>query len=1305
MEKHMALALVALILALAQPLIPPATAMGAQQFSFTIAGYEFTSTARGPVYPGSQGARLTVEAEYYGLKAAENVHACLELPEGFQAQQVCVEARNQDGALNTSVAYGSIRYFYYTIDVDRSVKPGTYRAVLEIRYTVDNTARRDRFPLTLRVSPYPEPELRILDVWVEPYSYPGTLGATIRIRVQNTGEASIAGGQAHVLLPEGFKPREYRLDVPQIGAETGEATISIGNVFISPLLGPGKYRAVVELSLTMTTEDGVEYHAEATLRPAITVEEPPTPLLTVSHVAWSQGVVYPGARGATLEAYIAVLEDYTVSDIEAWLLLPEGFTGPNGSRIVYAETSPQQGYGGVFRLSFPGIDLGEKLEPGNYTAKLSVLLHLSGRGAETLLWYNTSIPIVVESDKGEELRLVDYGWTTSPVSPGTVGAEAYASLQYLGSHTVTSVKAVLHLVGARTRANTSTITVYSGGLAAGRGTVFTLRFPGIVLAPNSSQLQAVLEVEAVVELPGGATAIVERNYTLRIPTAREKPLVLLESHVEYNNAPAHVLPGAAGLALQVTLLNTMPTSIAYINYSITTPPEIRVLQATGTCGGGVAAGSTCTLTIVFNTTSTARPGEYSVRLGLHYAYSLGNTYTSGEEEITIPLIVENPEDYAASPLLVAWHWGTPNAPSPIAYTGAPAQQLTIVVYNPSRWQTTLTATLGVQDTSVSIVDPVDQCSLGPTGLCQLVFTIDTSRARAGRIPLRLLLDYTVDRYGSFTILEKQYTINAVLKSIEDQGIVLLKNYWQDNNMVFPGSRRAVLVVVLENREPWTLQGVDIELEPPPGVRESYPGSLAAHVDGPIAPLSSMTVTLQLDVDNNTLPGNYTGVLRVAYWYTSGGIIVEKHTTLPITLVVESARGLLDYLGIQWGHGAPKPGDRGAQFTVVFRANKPSQVNNPYLELHLPSGISDAYTGAQVVRRGPSQAIPLAPGAPSPTSITGLQELLGNTATQAIGPGLLYFTFRVNIAQSLEPGNYTVKGFLDFLDSWGTPHRVPVEILLPIPGGTGALVVSSEPYTTLVNGTTYLEVRVYNNGTGPVYNIYLFLIPQSPNAYPVKPIAYIPALESRREETIRYPLVYSPKSPYGGETGYTFAGILGIIYQDSSGTLYRFNTTVSAIIKPPVRLVFTEAKAEYMGGVTRVSVSIANLGPMKAERTILEAEAGGRRAWSLVGEIDPGDEMPAKVEIKGPNPGSITVRVIYYDEYDNRYTYEQVIPVVEKQSAQASPAKPSSGEPVPGGQLGLVATAAVIVFLVAAFAAIYRYLRGHRETVPQLPEEL
>ncbi len=1287
--------LILLAIALFPVTIAPSAA---EQHSFVLAGYTFLSSTNGPVYPGSTNAKLVVEVEYYGLQEATNIHACISLPEGFTVQSKCVEARNEDGARNTSATYGSLRYFYYTVDVDRSVKPGVYGATLRIKYTAGSQAREETIPLVLRVEKYPEPSLVVEDAWIEPYSYPGSLGVTLHFYLANHGESRVVSGSAEITFPEGFQPRKARLDIPSIDSETGRAEIAVQGIFISPLVEPGTYYAYARLVLDMATSDGVEYRGEQVIRIPLRVEETPQPLLSIPYYEWSSGVVYPGTRGASLRVYVSVLDEYNVEDVEAWLSLPQGFTGKNGSQAIYATATPVEGYGSVFTLTFNSITVSSSTSPGAYSANLSIKLHLAGRNAETIAWYNTSIVLRVSDSSSEELVLVDTGWAQAPVlREGIVEGSVYATLQYRGNHTVSKTLASLKLLNASTRNNGGEVTVYIENLAATRGSVFTLRFNG-VKAANSSTIEAVLTVKAYIDLGGGATSVIERSYRITLPTVVEKPLIIIDSHVEYNGGPAAILPNATGLELQVVLQNTMPTTIAYITPVIDAPEWMKIGSITGTCLQGVGGGATCTLTIAFNTTSNAKTGFYPLNLSLKYAYSVDGAYTIGTLRYQVPLVVEAPEAYAATPRLVSWYWGSPGQASPVAYTGSPRQEITLVFYNPSRWSTSLTVFLdAVEGEGLKPLVDTGQCSIGSNSFCTIVLSFDARNALPGTYTLNLAVRHAVDIYGSYTLLEDQLSLLVNIDAFTGQGIVVSSTAWQNNRRVFPGTRDAELVIEAVNKSPWTLQGAEITVNWPPGFQPPPSRGDTVYVEGPIPPLASFTATATVTVSNSTAPGVYEVPVTIRYWYTVNGIYVEVEENKTLRVEVSNPSSLFDYVSLYWSGPAPGPGDKGARLSIVFRVTEPDEAYSPILVLKLPSGVKDAYTGSSIVR--------LAPGsAPPQQGAMGLEQLVALAAQpEQLSPGFATYTLVLSIDRDLAPGVYNVTGFIDFIDSWGSRHRVEVSIPLPVPGAARTVLVESTPYSLLVNGTANITIRVSNNGSGTVYNLYVFLAPQAPNAYPLKPVEYIPVLGPGATATVVFPLAYSPKSPYGGEASYTFAGIVGVVYQDSSGYLYRLNASISTIIMPPVRLVLTEARAVYTGGVLRVSVSIANLGSMKAERTILEASTGGKSSWTLVGEIDPGDEMPARVELElGAPPAHVTIRVKYFDEYNNVYVFEETVPVKVEKPKTVTSSGQAGEEIVPGGEMGIAVTGAIIAFLVAAFLLIRRYLRRHsEETVPPI----
>lgn len=1293
------------LIVLLQPLAIGLHAHAQYTRNFELVGYTFLSSTKGPVYPGSKNAELTISVEYYELKPAENIHGCISLPEGFTTSKNCVSASDENGNVNETAKFGSIRYFYYTIDVDRNVTPGYYKAVLTVKYTLGNESIKETFQLNLHVSPYPRPAIRVERARITPFSYPGSLGVSIEIRLVNDGDSDLVSGYMDVKLPSGFEPTDASLSLPALSSNGGRNSVVINNVFIKPSVKPGSYMVNATLHMTMRTSDGVTYNASQALSFNVTIEEPTEPLLELVDYGWRSGKVYPGTRSSEFYVRLLNLDDMTIAGIDAWLLMPKGFTSPNGSNVIYvSEQGLNLNYGESIQLLFNDIDISPDLVPGEYVAKLVVRLHVVKEGADSILWSNKTLGLYISRPK-LELLLLDSGWRQSAVlSGGAVEAVLYTTFQYLGKGMLKSITAKISLENASFRDGLKTSVSTINNLEATYGSIFTITFPDIVVENNTSTIEAIIEVNATIALEGAGYKIISRLFHITARTISEKPYLVAEAHVEYNNRPAPILPTARNLILRITLVNTMPTTVSSAKIDLNTPSWMKVESIGGSCISGIPPGSTCQLAITFNVSADARPGAYLLNMTINYYYSENGMISHGVQSLPVRIVVNDPRDYMATPRLIAYYWGNPGNPVPRVYAGSAEETLTLIIYNPSRWDIDSIAVSLGNVSKIKVLDEAKTCGLPALSTCTLSFHLSLEDIKGGEYSLPVNASYTQQIFGAHIVWHHSWVLHVRISAFEDEGIRLVSAGWENDHEVFPGSEGAVLTVTLANIAPWTLQGAELELHLPNGVKPHGVIEPRAHINGPIASLASFSASFSLDLDKALKPGIYNLSLIVKYWYISGGVLIKRVKTLEIPIKVSSLQDLFKLLRVTWAGEAPKPGDRGVRYIIAYEVIRPEEVNTPILYLTLPKGFTDSYTGLRNVALAPGyniEALYQVSGSTNlPRSIAELiAELIASTSQQATGQqaSIAYYTLVVNIANNIRPGVYNASGYIEFKDYWGSIHRVPVNIPFYVPGGAKLIRVWAPTEASLVNATARIKLYIENNGSAPIYNVYVLLAPQTPNAYPTTTVKYFSLIKPGEVKRTEFSVIFNPSSPWGGGPSYTFAGMVGIIYQDYAGLLHRFNTTISVFLRPPVSLVLSSAKVEYRNGVLKVSISIANLGSLQAKRTVAKIVAMGIEKWSLVGDIDPGSEIPIRMEITGLRkpPEKVKVIITAYDEYNNIYEFRKEVPVkVIMTPTTTTPNQ--SRQLLPLSQQDVLVIGMTAIFLGASGLLIYRLVKRHQE---------
>lgn len=161
--------------------------------------------------PGNKLIPLNIELVNVGRDVATGVVADIELPQGFKLSY-------PEGRASCNIVdRGGSCLLRYQVDIDPSLKPGTYTAKLVVRYVTyfnsANLSKLDSFNINVSVSEYPrELRLHIVEVnWSNNLpAYPGD-EALLTVRAANLGPHAMFSITSKLSLPEGFTCEDERV--------------------------------------------------------------------------------------------------------------------------------------------------------------------------------------------------------------------------------------------------------------------------------------------------------------------------------------------------------------------------------------------------------------------------------------------------------------------------------------------------------------------------------------------------------------------------------------------------------------------------------------------------------------------------------------------------------------------------------------------------------------------------------------------------------------------------------------------------------------------------------------------------------------------------------------------------------------------------------------------------------------------------------------------------------------------------------------------------------------------------------------
>ncbi len=1256
--------------------------------NLTLEDYGFVGLAA----PGSRGASIyaTLVNREPGV-TIEAVYARLVLvagAEGYNGSRVVFYSTGQ------RTPYGSsVTLTFRGIDVEGD----TVEAVLDTEMLVSRGGAEywTRRTWHLVIHSRWEPGLRLLGYgWTGPV-YPGTAGAEYLVTLGVEGYERVAGGYARLALPDGFQPRELRVSVP--AATLGSTLVlRFTGVSVSQGLQPGCYRANLTLSLLLVDqESGARRNATIKLPLLACVERSPGAPLRLVSVWWGGGVAYSNSSGASLVLLLA--DDrpgVTVENAVVSVVLPPGVS-IGGYRVVNRTLSDIP-YGGTARLTLDGVSV-----EGGVEGRLPVAVIVRGLasldGAEYSFqevltgWVYVRRPTF-------NATLAYYSWT-GPVSNGTFGARIRAVLA------ITSVDRVEELRVEWVPVRGATLLepgVQVVDVNAGFGSSVAITSPPMLV--KSPVVRVELRVYARLAR-GNMVYTAARSYTLTLYANATIPRPVIE-HVEilYNGEPAALAPGERGVTLRLLVYNPTSYTLSSVDARLAAP-MMRVEEVGGSCLNGVAPGSMCSLDFTLNVSRYLAPGVYPVLVSVRYTVSQNGYTVSYTAAYTLNLSVVDPSSLAPRLTVVAAYWGA-GRPEPV-YPRAGLTPLTIVVLNVGRWEArgvTVEAYTGTRGVKPVVDRSVCAATLAPGASCTTTLYYLVGDAKPGTVVFRVRVSQTVYTYGlDYTVATETRIQLEILEPPMGGGVRVVDARWENDWPVYPGTSNAVYQVTLANLEPYQVLGVNLSLRTLPGVHAE-----PAYIAGPLNPGAEATVGIRVNVSPSARPGCYRAALLITYALRvsgSTGSVVEE---TPVTMCISNPEESLSVVTIYWAGGATGPGSMGSRLLIVLRNDEVPEMRGIVVKVRLPRGMSYAPTNESIAVV-PVTVAPTALQAPGTGQQAGLlarllsvmtpgagQQQPGGSAQTAVAAKGSFIVAEVPVnIYSVRPGSYRIGLDVEFIDQWGSRHTVRKEARLVVLGAPRLLEAQLPPVVDVSGGYARVELRITDVGSGPVYSVYVYLVPRIPLLLPQPAVLYIPVLKPGEVKVYNITLYYNPKglATWGQESGPSYTAVpftIGFVYSDAAGALHATNYTAVVQVEPFVKLQLgPDTRAEWRNGTLTVGGTVINVGTATAHSVEIRVYAAGRVGYTFLGDLDPGDQTAFRIDVKLPTPvEKVNVTITYLDEYNRVHRVSRILPVhAARLSAPLVGGAPEKGGGLEaGGGLGAAwryapLTAAVLAALV------------------------
>ncbi|MCY0867707.1 MAG: hypothetical protein OWQ48_00525 [Desulfurococcus sp.] len=363
-------------------------------------------------YAGSNPVSLYLEVLNNGATDVTSMDLTLRLPSEYFTPPV-VNA-TYTGRIAPSEAASVV---FSGIEIKPYTPPGVYKVLLEVSArleTSDGVSYRDStiLELTVSVESAPQVDLRVLDYSLTAqYPLPGLNNTGLRLLLQSLEPTTLR----IVYMEAEFKGASTGNGSSRVIVEVGQVLSYMDTVELRVIgLNTAENTSIVEadiLLFCMVNREGAWYPALHHVKLAIPLLSLAKLNVSVSSVSWLTAEAFPGSTNLGLTVTILNAEGFSLRDIEAVLLLPEGF---KPSEVV-SRNNMVNPYS-LAEISFTGIDIAASTSPGLYRAPVILkgfIVNSDGSTRYVELTLSVSLVVLGFEERSQwipRLELADYYW-------------------------------------------------------------------------------------------------------------------------------------------------------------------------------------------------------------------------------------------------------------------------------------------------------------------------------------------------------------------------------------------------------------------------------------------------------------------------------------------------------------------------------------------------------------------------------------------------------------------------------------------------------------------------------------------------------------------------------------------------------------------------------------------------------------------------------------------------------------------------------------------------------------------------------
>ncbi len=1107
------------------------------------------------VYPGSSNVVLVVEMINNYPFTIDSLVGNLSLPAGFtdgfgHEYAVSIAIVESNSSVRNYIRPGESFRLNYVLEINESISPGTYYAVLSINYTyynsssgtvITSTYHYGNIPLT--VSDFPSFSFSIERiVWmvdgVELNATPGSRGLSLHVFLRNLGDEDASDLIGILDLSSPFHPFE---------ATGFYGSVASGMVFelvfngidIDYSASPGIYYQQLILNFSFIGYgDAIKYYS-IPLNISLSLDDNEYAGLKIVRVYWDgYAKVYPGSRGVVLRTTLENMGRYTLSDLRIIAYLPSGFSNEFGRDTLNTSVSGVYGYGDFIDVLLGPLYISSSISPGIYYADVVIRGVASIEGASIIVEQDIRLPMIISEYKSK-FNIVDVEWeyNNQPAFalPGSKDITLVVRVAYRGEEDISGISPTLLLPSGFTVKETlqypQTVVPSS---------VFTLSFiVDISKSLESKYYSASLNIEYVVSA-NDLNIVKSTNLHFPIKLSQldsfDSDVNIIEVH--WGSArPQQVYSMTEDNPLSITVVNYGPYDIQGIIASLELPQGFSSDVKNVSLANILPVGS-FSETVFYISVGDIEPGYYGFNISISYIISLYGTEIRKSVNYSNILKIVDPPFSIPYLKILGYQWEN----SYKVYPGTSDASLQISIGNDAPFTISAIHVYPILPDGFSLSKgtllPYIDGPISPWGSFSFSMEIDINDGvKPGYHKINFTIEYLLNSGGDGVKLNESLSLLIYVERIG--GIRYLFYRWAGYSPG-PGSVGASLILVFRNDLFETMDGLYAVVQLPEGFISTYTGTSMVNVTpystSSLAELSNILSGDFFSLTSNDILSSRESVSKGDYIILNIPLIISPEIDIGVYNAVVSLNFIDEWSMVR-------------EITVKCQFNLPGSVD--YVEVIEERSrlvVGDRETNVSIVVKNPGSS----PMYDTYIGINSMSQVVAFSSSvkhlTVIYPGEeVELTWRASVSPITSfIGGVPVLVSISYSDSIGVRHYINQTVILYVEGLARLKVIDVyiDPETPYPNSSISVSATIVNIGSDVAKNTEIYLSGEhlitNSDSY-----TYLGDVD----EGTQIPFtLYGSLDDYEGETKIYLVIKYGNIYNEESTIKYPITITVKR--QPP-----------------------------------------------------------------------------------------------------------------------------------------------------------